>query len=386
MFHRIFKPLESQSFFLFGPRGSGKTTYLRAYFEEKNTVWIDLLDYETEDKYSKDPGILLNELRADCNMNKWVVIDEVQKVPKLLDIVHKVIETKNLKYQFALTGSSARKLKRGAANLLAGRAFLNYLHPLTFIELESIFNLDDILMWGALPKIFSLKKKEEKSSFLRTYALTYLNEEIKAEQIVRKLDPFRKFLELAAQMNTEILNFSKIAKQIKVDTKTVQSYFNILEDTLVGFFLEPYHTSIRKRLIESPKFYLFDTGVKRALDRTLNVMLLPQTYEYGRAFEHYIILQLKYLNSYYKKDFSFGFLKTKDDAEVDLVIERPGMPTALVEIKSSSHIESSELNNLKRFKQDIKNSEAYCLYTGQEKMKIDSVNIMPWMDGIKSLL
>jgi predicted AAA+ superfamily ATPase len=223
-----------------------------------NCLYIDLLDLATEDLFRTHPEELRQQILAkkDCD---WVVIDEVQKLPRLLDTVHQLIEEKRAK--FILSGSSARKLKRGSANLLAWRAFVYHLHPLTSVEYGATFSLQEVLEWGALPKLLEFQNASDKIEFLRAYALTYLKEEIQVEQLVRNLDPFRQFLEIAAQSNGQIVNYSKIARDVGVDTTTVQNYFSILEDTLIGFHLPAYHRSIRKRQRESPKFYLFDPGV-----------------------------------------------------------------------------------------------------------------------------
>ncbi|MFQ5628705.1 MAG: ATP-binding protein, partial [bacterium] len=204
---------------------------------------------------------------------------------------HRILDERKRKnaapIQFIMTGSSARKLKRGAANLLAGRAFVYHLFPLTAQELKGDFELRTALEFGSLPEVWNLKEKDLAIRYLEAFSRTYLKEEVWNEQIIRKLEPFSYFLEVAAQMNGKVLNFSKIARDIGVDTKTVQSYFQILEDTLLGFLVPPFHRSVRKRQLTNPKFYFFDAGVKRALERTLTVSLLPQTYAFGgglRAF------------------------------------------------------------------------------------------------------
>lgn len=288
MIQRIVHPILTQSFFLFGPRGTGKSTFLKKYFPPKNTLWFDLLDLETEDTLRRYPHHISEQIAARKKNLEWVVIDEVQKIPPLLNTVHQLIE--NTSVHFALTGSSARKLKKESSNLLAGRAFVNFLFPFTHVEMGSAFNLESALSWGTLPKVTQLTNDLERSEFLRAYAMTYLKEEIWAEHTIRKLDPFRRFLEIAAQCNGEIINYSNLATDVRADVKTVQSYFEILEDTLLGFFLEAHHTSIRKQQRQSPKFFLFDCGVKRALERTLNQNILPNSYGYGKAFEHFIIV------------------------------------------------------------------------------------------------
>jgi predicted AAA+ superfamily ATPase len=240
-------------------------------------------------------------------------------------------------------------------------------------------------MYGTLPGLLKFGTGEEKMSFLRAYALTYLKEEIWGEHIVRKLDPFRKFIEIAAQCNGEIINFANIARDVGVDIKTVQSYFEILEDTLLGFVLEPCHQSVRKRQRQASKFYLFDTGVRRALDRTLTIELKPGTYAYGKAFEHLVIAEAVRLNEYQQRDFRFSYLRTKDDAEIDLVIERPGISTALVEIKSTQRIDDRDTRSLERFAADMPKSEAIILSTDPTAKRIGNVKAFPWQQGLKEL-
>lgn len=379
MINRVVTPLKNRSFFIFGARGTGKSTFLREYFKTENVLWIDLLQSQMEDNYQRRPQMLSEQLTDNPSPPKWIVIDEVQKIPKLLDQVHLLIESK--KFLFAMTGSSARKLKQGSANLLAGRAIVNHMFPLTHVELGEQFDLGQALEFGTLPEIIQIPSHEEKHEFLRSYALTYLKEEIWAEHIIRHLEPFRRFLEIAAQCNGEVLNFSNIAKDVGSTTKTIQSYFSILEDTLLGIMLEPHHKSIRKQQRQSPKFYFFDTGVKRALDRTLTTPLLPNTYAFGKAFEHLMIAEAFRLNSYLRKDYRFSYLRTKDGAEIDLLVERPGLPIVLVEIKSTESVDERDTRTLEHFAPDFKRPLLLCLSRDPIPKKIGSVHCLPWQMG-----
>jgi predicted AAA+ superfamily ATPase len=384
MIERLISPFFTTSFFLFGARGTGKSTLLNHLFPEKeSSIWIDLLDPEQEDRYSRNPGELAGRLDLGADRIEWVIVDEIQKVPKLLNVVHSRIET--AKTKFAMTGSSARRLKREGTNLLAGRALVYSLFPFTHRELASRFDLDSALTYGTLPGLLNLQSNEEKAAFLRAYALTYVREEVWAEHLVRRLDPFRKFIEIAAQCNGEILNYANIARDAGADIKTVQSYFEILEDTLLGFLLEPFHQSIRKRQRQAPKFYLFDPGIKRALDRTLTVDLRPGTYAYGKAFEHFVILEALRLSAYKQNDYRFSYLRTKDDAEIDLIVERPGVPTALLEIKSSNRVDERDTRSLERFAAAMSGTEAFCLSRDRIPRKIGSVRALPWQQGLCEL-
>lgn len=388
MIHRTIKPSNSNSYFLFGARGTGKTTLTSALYQKSDTHFINLLNQDEETRFIRDPELLgrvIDQLSSECIR---VVIDEIQRAPKLLDIVHRKIEerkkTKN-PLQFVMTGSSARKLRRGAANLLAGRAFTYNLFPLTVSELGDEFELKKVLESGSLPQIYSFTELSDQHRYLESYCQVYLKEEVWNEQIIRKLAPFSNFLEVAAQTNGQIINYSNIAKDIGVDTKTIQSYYQILEDTLVGFSLPAYHGSLRKRQTKNPKFYFFDTGVKRALERTLTVPLLPQTYAFGRAFEHFLFLEMQRLNEYYKKDYRFSYLKTHDGAEIDLIIERPGLPTALVEIKSSEKANSKMSKHIDIFLSDFKKSEGFCLSLDKIEQKVGKIAFLPWQKGLKEL-
>ena len=394
MYKRISKPLISRSFFLFGARGTGKSTLLKSLFHSKKTVlWLDLLDPKIEWEIQRNPNYLIQCLKAENtskkSSNQWVVIDEIQKAPRLLDVVHHLIETK--KYKFAMTGSSARKLKRGGANLLAGRAFQNFLFPLTSMELENDFNLSFVLKYGSLPEVINSQSEKETQAYLRTYVQTYLKEEIQVEQLVRKLLPFRSFLEVAAQSSGLILNYSKIARDIGSDPISVKNYFNILEDTLLGFYLPSYHRSVRKRQVRHPKFYLFDTGVKTALSRGLQLGMDSGTFLYGLHFEHFIISEMFRYNHYLALDWSFYYLMTKDNVEIDLVIERPGESLLLVEIKSSERITEDSIRSFSKIALDFKEPVTpLCLSQDSDEKNILGVHCRHWSsffnENFKSIL
>ena len=387
MLPRLLELPLNRSIFLFGPRNTGKSTLLRETFSAKNSLWIDLLDPLEEDRFTRSPAELAALVKALPPSITHIVIDEIQKIPKLLDVVHSLIESTSK--LFVMTGSSARKLKHGSANLLAGRAFVYHLFPFSFLEIKKQFDLQKALQWGSLPPIEFLKTDQERLQFLQAYTHTYLKEEISAEQLIRKLDPFRRFLEVSAQCNGKIINYSNLARDVGVDDKTIKSYFSILEDTLIGFFLEPFQHSFRKRLSLKPKFYYFDTGVARSLTRSLTLPLQKRTSAYGDCFEHFIILECIKLASYYQKEFRFSYLKTKDDAEIDLVIERPGLPLLLIEIKSSSNIQQDDISAFTKLSIDFAslegNCEAICLSNDPRRKQIKNVTILPWQQGLQEI-
>ena len=380
MYQRILKLPKNHHLFLFGARNTGKSTLIEENFSTENTFFIDLLDQEEEDKYLQSPNELLRVVDGLPPSVTHVVIDEIQKAPKLLNLVQKLMRSTDK--TFIMTGSSARKLKRGGANLLAGRAWVYNLFPLTATELDEDFDLNSALRWGTLPEAILATTDQGKAEFLNSYAHTYLKEEIWDEHIVQTLPPFRKFLEVAAQSNGKIINYANIARDVGVDDKTIKSYYAILEDTLIGFFLEPYQNSFRKRLSKKPKFYFFDPGIVRALLRLSSVPLSPQTNAYGNAFEHFIILECIRLASYARKDFRFNFLRTPNDAKIDLIVERPGQPLLCIEIQSSQQVMAEDITSFRKLTAEMPNCEAVVFSQDKYAKKIEHVMVLPWMVGL----
>lgn len=387
MYQRLCKPLITRSFFLFGPRGVGKTWLLRELFSQKpvadpsRTVTVNLLQEQLYLELLAAPDRLRRFIKPGTESEpSWIIIDEIQRVPSLLNVIHDVLEDSAYydKLYFALTGSSARKLKRGGADLLAGRALVNNLYPLSYVETSESWPLEMALNWGSLPAVVTASSDELRSDILRAYVGTYIKEEIKEEQVVRKLEPFVRFLEAAAQANgTPIVN-SKIGNASLVDSKAVGRYFEILEDTLIGFFLPPYTRSARQRALALSKFYFFDIGVKSAIERTLGSEVRPTSSEWGRRFEHFIILECLRLNSYYKRDAKFSHLRTKDGAEIDLVIEFNVNAPLCVEIKSSQLVAETEIAKLKRITGAVPGGVPIIVYNGTDELVSSGVRIVPW--------
>lgn len=379
---RILNLPKNKHLFLFGARGTGKSTLLAAEFSADTTLAITFLDPETELRFSNHPNELVTIVQSLPAAITHVVLDEIQKIPKLLDVVHGLIEAK-VPQRFIMTGSSARKLRHGGANLLAGRAFVYSLFPFSFLELGPTFNLSWALAYGLLPGLQECASAEECHQFLNSYAHVYLKEEIWAEQFIKQLDPFRRFLEVAAQCNGKIINFSQIARDVGVSDMTIREYFSILEDTLIGFFLESFHHSFRKRLQTKPKFYFFDLGVTRALSRTLRIPLQASTSAYGEAFEHFIILECLKLAAYHQLDYRFSYVMTKDGAEIDLVVDRPGLPYLFIEIKSSQQVQPEQLRTLASLAHDMDNVEAVCFSRDPYKKQYGDISVYPWQEGIQ---
>ena len=381
MVKRSIKISSQSSFFLFGPRGSGKSTLLKTLPFLKKAVVIDLLRPQTEKHFRLDQNAL--EKTAESVGRGWIVIDEIQKIPKLLDSIHYLIEQKKIK--FALTSSSARKLKRGASNLLAGRAFQYKLSPFFELELKNDFNLNEALQWGTLPKIYSLKSRKDKILFLDSYVNTYLKEEILIEQLVRNIDPFRLFLPIAAQMNGQLLNYSNISLDTGVSYKTIETYFQILEETLLGYFLLPFDRSVRKVQKQSPKFYFVDQGIKRTLANQLQNKIQEKTPEYGDAFESWFISECISRNEYLKRGYQFFFLRTKDNLEIDLIIRKPNGREVLIEIKSAYIIQDKHLSSLKKMKNDFPKAQFLCVCRTEIEQKDDGIEITNWKNAFVKL-
>jgi len=375
--------LPETSFFLFGPRQVGKSTLL---YDENPQLIIDLLDPELQLAYNKNPNLLrqqIDDLKHDVRTK--ILIDEIQRVPKLLDIVHAIME-KRPNLQFILCGSSARKLSHGASNLLGGRALYRSMHPLTCDELLDDYNLQWILAYGSLPKIYSTlkeKKTKEAQDLLRAYAITYLREEIKAEALVRNLQGFQNFLDIAAAQYAEQINFSAVSRDCQVALSTVREYYSILEDTLIGIFLYPYLKSQRKRMSHQPKFYFFDNGVTRALLGTL--LDPPSPLEQGRLFEQWILQEIIRLNEYHQKDWKLSFWRTKHGAEVDILISRGQKLLYAIECKFKRQPSSTDLSGLRAFHVNHAYVPCYIVAPVNQSFRLSFARVLPPQKLFKEL-
>jgi uncharacterized protein len=350
-----------------------------------NAYSINLLLASHEERLSRNPDDLISEVVALDNSTSHVFIDEIQKIPKLCDVVHFLIEEKKVPQKFILTGSSARKLKSSGANLLAGRALYYCLYPFTHNELADSFDINKVLSYGLLPEVWNRDKSPGIVRFLRGYAQTYLKEEVWAEHLIRKLEPFRKFLEVAAQQNSQIVNYSKIANIVGVDSKTVQTYFQILEETYLAILLEPYSRSIRHQVHAAPRFYFVDVGVSRTLSRWIGQPSLPGTSEYGNAFEQFIILEFVKLNAYLEQDYRFSYITTKNGVEIDLIVERPAKPALLVEIKSTTQSRPDHARHLKGFYDDFEDPVGMVISQDPIRKKDGWITFLHWQDALKEI-
>lgn len=372
-------PVKTKSYFLFGPRQTGKSTFVKSILTQKD-LYIDLLPQRNFLNYAKNPGQLRQEILAHLskNDNSLIVIDEIQKIPSLLDEVHELIESKGV--TFILTGSSARKLRRGGANLLAGRAYTYHMFPLTFSEMGNMFDLDRALKIGTLPVLWE-SDKEDYREFLKAYTETYLKEEIAAEGIVREIGPFAQFMDIAAANDGETVNFSNIARVCSISSKTVQQYYQILEDTFLTVKLPAWDKSARRRLVSHPRYYFFDTGVTNSLAHTLGDQLNPQIR--GRRFEQFVICQLTSFIHYNRLDIQMYYWRTNHGAEVDVLLCIGLQIVCALEIKSSQNIAGESLSGLKSFMEDNPGIPAYALGAGQNKRLLDKdITVINWNDFI----
>lgn len=371
----------NNSFFLLGPRQVGKTSLIKATLQYD--VYINLILHSEYLRYAKNPSILSAEIKTLSKKGKIkIVVDEVQRCPDLLNEAQALID--DLDVQFIFSGSSARKLKRTGANLLGGRALTFHLHPFTYEELGEKFVLDDALQFGTLPRVALANSQREKTLFLRAYIETYLKEEIQQEALTRNVPAFSRFLELAAFENGNILNFNNISREVGVSSKAIKEYFQILEDTLIGFFLYPYAKSHRQRLIAHPKFYFFDCGVVSALKNQIQAGIVKGTYPYGMMFEHFILLETRRLIDYRGREVKTTFFRTSDGGEVDLILEFANSLWA-VEIKSGTEPTSSDISGLKSFIKDHNFDRAICVCQTPRPYKIGKVEFLPWQDFMKQL-
>ncbi len=372
--------LAPRSFFLFGPRQTGKSTWLQSL--NLSQAWIiNLLHNDTYYRYLRDPSQFRREaeLRIESG-TQWIILDEVQRIPALLDEVHALMETSAVR--FILSGSSSRKLKRGGANLLGGRALLRHLHPFTTKELGDKFNLEKALQWGTLPPLQGLSDNEARET-LKAYVEIYLREEIQMEALVRNLGGFTRFLDLVGAYSGEILNFSSLAKEAGLPNRTVQSYFEVLEDTLIAIRLPAWTKSPLKRLVSHPKFYLFDNGLGNALTHRLASPL--DSVSRGRLFEQFIVQETFRRIDYAQADASLYYWRTNNGAEVDLLVEINGTIALAIEIKSRPQISASDLSGLRSFMDDHPDVPCLLVCTAPEPFKLGIVEVVPWQNYLDTL-
>ncbi|MDE0518653.1 MAG: AAA family ATPase [Bdellovibrionales bacterium] len=377
--------LRKKSFFLFGPRAVGKSYLIQRELisggKVKKVVLFDLLQYKTFHRLSVSHSHLeniVNERISETkikNKDVWVVIDEVQKLPQILDEVHRLIEKKG--WKFLLTGSSSRKLKRGGANLLAGRAWSAHLYPLTFHEIGAKnFNLNHHLLYGGLPFVHLSKEPEEE---LLAYRSHYLKEEIQMEALVKKVPQFSRFLEAAAFSSGEILNFTKLGSDYGISPSTIREYYSILEETFVGFFLEPWTKSKKRKAISKAKFYLFDLGVCHSFTETK--ILNFHSDLFGKSFEHWIIQEMRAYLSYRRLFLKMRYWKSVNRQEVDLTI---GEEIA-IEIKSTQRVSSKHLRNLKALQEEKIFKKFFLVSCDPDSVLQDDIHCLHWSEFLRRL-
>ena len=377
MYSRLLKtPLkENQSFFLFGARGTGKTYWINS--EVKKSLVIDLLEAEISFDLEANPGRL--EKLIPENYEDWVVIDEIQKIPLLLDEVHRLIEKKKIK--FILTGSSARKLKRRGANLLAGRAIVYNMYPLTVEELGSNFDLKKSLLYGHLPKIYD-DKKLNPEKYLNSYIKAYLKEEIKHEGFSRNLGAFSRFLEAASFSQGSVLNINAVSREAGVKQKTVEGYFDLIEDMLVSHRIPVFTKRAKRRLVAHPKFYFFDVGIFRTL-RPKGVFDRKEEID-GIALETLVLQEIIALNDYYELDYKIYYWRTSHGVEVDFILYGPKSLIA-IEVKSTRKIHPADLSGLKSFSSEYPQARLYLLYGGNREETHDGIKVIPIEKALRNL-
>ena len=369
-------PTPTRSVFLFGPRGTGKTTWIRDRFPA--AAVYDLLDTRETLRLSKDPGVLYRELAA-LPAGSWAVIDEVQKVPGLLNEAHRLIEDRGLR--FVLSGSSARKLRRRGVNLLAGRAVTTTMFPLVSAELDFDFDVERALSHGTLPMAVTGGAPRD---YLRTYAETYLVQEVQAEALTRNLGAFARFLEIAARQNAQATNATAIARDAGIDRRTVQSHFAILTDTLIGHWLPAWKPKPSTRQVRQSKFYFFDCGVVRALSGRVPYPPAPE--ERGPLVETFVLNEIRAYLSYSGRHYRPCYWRSYDGAEVDVLCETSAGFTA-IEIKAASRWDRRFHRGLHRVRERLGPRATTChgVYLGPRAALWDDVQVSPVLEFLKRL-
>lgn len=363
---RVFTPPAS-SFFLFGPRGTGKSTWLRRTMPD--AVWIDLLEADVFRSFSARPE-RLREIALAAGTGKTIVIDEIQKIPELLSVIHSLIEKKR-GLRFILTGSSARKLKKTGADLLAGRVIRQTLFPFMAVELGKRFDLVTALRQGLLPLVYAAADPE---AVLRTYASLYVREEVQMEGLVRNIGNFSRFLEAISFSHGSLLNTSNVARECEVERKVVESYISILEDLLLSFRVPVFTKKAKRATVAHPKFYYFDAGVYRSL-RPAGPLDRPEEIE-GASLEGLVAQHLMAWCSYRGEKNTVYFWRTAAGSEVDFIVYGPEVFWA-IEVKNTAKIRPEDLRSLRSFTSEYPQSKAVLLYRGKERMQVGGILCLP---------
>jgi predicted AAA+ superfamily ATPase len=366
----------NQSYFLFGPRGTGKSTWIRQHLPE--ALVIDLLDPESSRSYSARPE-RLKEVVEGHPSTETVVIDEIQKIPQLLDVVHLLIES-HPHIRFVLTGSSARKLKRSGVDLLAGRAVVKSMHPFMAAELRDEFSLDKALLLGMVPLVLQSENPQET---LAGYTTLYVREEVQMEGLVRNVGDFNRFLESASFSHGSVLNMSDVARDCQVGQKAVKGYFSILEDLMLAFSLPVFRKRARRELSAHPKFFFFDAGVFRSL-RPAGPLDTPQEID-GAALEGLIAQHLRAWIAYGNQDAKIYFWRTKSGNEVDFVLYGRHIFCA-IEVKNTNKLKPRMVSGLSAFRKDYPEANVCLLYRGKERIKMKDVLCVPVEGFLKNLV
>lgn len=373
MYARLQSPPVNKSFFLFGPRGTGKTTWVRQTF--RSAVYLDLLEAGLFNELLAAPQRLTDKLPA--NYSGWIVIDAVQRVPGLLNEIHRQIENSGLK--FVLTGSNARKLRGKGHNLLAGRALSYSMHPLTAVELGRDFRLERSMRFGQLPCAYT---EADPKAYLDSYVRSYLKEEIQQEGLARNLEGFARFLEAASFSQASVLNMSAVSRDCSVKRKAVEDYFTILEDLLIGARVPVFTKKARRRMPAHPKFYFFDAGVYRAI-RPKGPLDMPEHID-GHALETLLFQELVATNSSLRLGYDLYYWRTTGDIEVDFVLYGEKGIKAF-EIKRAGRINSEMTKGLRIFLKEYPRAKGYFLYSGARKESDGNIGIIPIADALKNL-
>ena len=375
MFERLIKkPLESRkSFFLFGPRGTGKTTWLKHRLPE--ALFVNLLQSEYYNRLSANPGHLRQLIPPDHT--GWTVIDEVQRIPALLNEVHDLIEARGL--VFVLTGSSARTLRRRGVNLLAGRALTYRMHPLTAVEQQEAFNLRDSVQLGHLPARFS---ESDPGKYLKDYVQTYLREEVMQESLTRNVGHFSHFLEVASFSQGATVNTSAVAREAHIERSVAENYFSILEDLLIAVRLPVFSRKAKRKLVSQKKFYFFDAGVFRAI-RPVGPLDSDAEID-GPALETLVLQELRAVNDYHDYGYQISFWRTRNGLEVDFVLYGPRGLLA-IEIKRSTRIQPKDTRALREFKKDYPPAKCFVFYGGPSPLYMEDVTVLPIEHALRNL-